>query len=1627
MGSTEQTWSGVSPSPRLEPGGRAVSAWSARQEPGAAPGRPAAAPETVLQSGSRGRGGSGWRPTVRIGKGFVMSEEDAASMSANRWVVIGGCARRGIESVLAARRGAKARLRSWGWVRVPGAAAGLLVAAALLSQVGPVHAQDEGDLRLQDGSDSEGRLEIFDDGQWGSVCDDRFGYEEADVACRQLGFAVAIDLLYRVPDPDGSIAIDEVVCTGSEDRLLSCEYTRRHNCFNFESMGIACSMSPPTAVSVAANVHAVVEEAPATFTLTRSGDTTESLLAKVSVTATGGVISGTVPESVTFPAGSATVGLSVATENDSTHEADGSVTVSVERLPDSRDILGKYRRYLLGSPSTASVTVLDDDAAPVVTTTSPIEVAENVTAVATLAATDEDTAAGDLSWSIPSGADGGADGAKFALTANGELTFGSAKDYEAPDDADTDGEYEVTVRVTDGSNPVDAALVVRLLDVRPTARFDEVPERHDGTAAFRFQLHFSHEPAGLSYKTVRGGLLEVTGATVTRARRLTKGSNLAWEVTAKPTQTGDIVISLPVRACSETNAICIDGEPLVQAASATVPGAAVVSIAASTTPVTEGAAAAFTLSRTESTDAELTVDISVTESGAAMSGTPPTQVTFAAESSTATLSVATEDDEAIEDASTVTATVSSGTGYTVDGASGSADVVVEDDDAAPVVTTATPIEVAENATAVATLAATDEDTVAEDLTWSIPAGADGGVDGAKFALTAGGELTFGSAKDYEAPDDADTDGEYEVTVRVTDGANPVDAALVVRLTDVDDAPPTVTGVSVTSDPGADRRWENGDRIEIAVQFSETVTVDVSAGTPTLKFWTYGVAHRAAYSSGSGTSTLTFAWEVSRQGTRNGPPSRAMVAEDGLKLHGATIRDEAGVDAELGFTVTPMITSLRIAAPPSRNRWAPGEMVSVSFAFNSVVRVDTEGGNPTLGLQLVAGARYAAYAGGSGTMSLTFAYPVSDSDGDVRLVQVINDALSLNGGTIRNKAGEDADLSHYGTGRSTAPDAIGIAVDDARAVEGEDETITFRVRLAPARNETVSVSWTTADGTAKAREDYSASQGAVTFAPGETEQTIEVAILDDEHDENEETFSVRLSNASPSYTRGGGRITRPVATGTIVNTGPMPNAWLARFGRTVAEQVVDAVGGRLSAPRTPGAEVSLAGVALEGTSTEELEALEEREAEARLERLSRWLRGDEEDDADFGEAGSRALTGRDFLTGTSFTLTGGTAEGGFAAVWGRGAVSHFDGREGDLTLDGEVASAMLGADWTREHATMGLMVAHSRGEGSYRGQGEGDVSSTLTGLYPYGRYALTERVTAWGIAGYGEGELTLTPKDATPIETDMDLAMGAVGVRGVALEAPAEGGIELAVTGDALAVRTSSVAVNGSDGGNLAAAEADVTRLRLGLEGTWRGIETEGGGGFTPTVEIGVRHDGGDAETGYGVDVGAGLAWSNPASGLSAELSARGLLTHESEGLRDRGIAGSLSFDPRPESNRGFSFTVSRTLGAQAAGGMDALLGRETLEGLAANDGGNELENRWLAVGLGYGFGVFGDRFTATPQVGLGLSNDGHREYRLGWRLGMERSGPVSLDFGLEASRREAGNDNGAEAEHGLTLIGAIRW
>ncbi len=599
----------------------------------------------------------------------------------------------------------------------------------------------------------------------------------------------------------------------------------------------------------------------------------------------------------------------------------------------------------------------------------------------------------------------------------------------------------------------------------------------------------------------------------------------------------------------------------------------------------------------------------------------------------------------------------------------------------------------------------------------------------------------------------------------------------------------------------------------------------------------------------------------------------------------------------------------------------------------------------------------------------------------------NGSVTLSLPATTNCSATNAICTPGGTALSNAPETTvqgppGLAVADAEAAEASGAALAFAVTLSRASASGVTVDYATSNGSALAGVDYTATSGTLAFLAGETTKTVSVPVIDDDIDEGSETLTLALSNPSG----GNAYIADATATGTITNDDPMPRAWLARFGRAVADQVIDAVEGRMAAAPAPGTQMTLAGQRIGGGATAEDDA-----ARAGLDRLSDWLRGagaEEEATA----LTSRTMSGHELLSGSSFALTAGSAETGFGALWGRGALTRFDGREGDVTLDGEVASALLGVDFTRDRGTAGLVVAHSRGDGGYRSSnGRGEVESAMTGLYPWGRYVASERVTLWGVAGYGTGTLTLTPEGQAPIETDMDLAMAALGGRGVLAEAPPGGGAELSLTSDALAVRATSEEVRGNTGG-LAASEADVTRLRLGLEGTWRGLGT-----LVPTLEIGARHDGGDAETGLGADIGGRVVWADPSLGMRVELAARGLLTHEDGNLSERGFAGSLAWDPSPDSERGAKLTLRHAAGTQATGGMDALLRPEAAHVLeAANDDGPD--RRTLEARLGYGIALFGGGWTGVPEVGLGLT-ESNREYIHAWRLLEVRD--TGLVFGLE--------------------------
>ena len=331
------------------------------------------------------------------------------------------------------------------------------------------------------------------------------------------------------------------------------------------------------------------------------------------------------------------------------------------------------------------------------------------------------------------------------------------------------------------------------------------------------------------------------------------------------------------------------------------------------------------------------------------------------------------------------------------------------------------------------------------------------------------------------------------------------------------------------------------------------------------------------------------------------------------------------------------------------------------------------------------------------------------------------------------------------------------------------------------------------------------------------------------------------------------------------------AWLARSGRTIAQHVLAGLQERLRAPREAGFEGALAGRGLDTSGA----GWRDGRLPARA-----GTREDEWRDGRDGPARSDdAVTLRDLVTGSAFRVGAGSEETGFGEVWGRGAHSFVGGTDADLRLDGEVTTGTVGADYQRGRWTGGAALSHSEAEADYRSDAEeGRVGVSLTGVYPYAGFAVTDRVSVWGAGGYGEGDLQVEPDEGERAKTDIRLTMVAAGIRGTLVKRA--DGFEAAAKADVLQVRTTS-----TETAELAAAEGRVGRVRLGLEGA-KPFALDNGASVTPELEVGVRHDAGDAETGFGMDLGAGLKWSAPGLRLSGDVG-----RSRAPRARGRGVRG----------------------------------------------------------------------------------------------------------------------------------------
>ena len=657
------------------------------------------------------------------------------------------------------------------------------------------------------------------------------------------------------------------------------------------------------------------------------------------------------------------------------------------------------------------------------------------------------------------------------------------------------------------------------------------------------------------------------------------------------------------------------------------------------------------------------------------------------------------------------------------------------------------------------------------------------------------------------------------------------------------------------------------------------------------------------------------------------------------------------------------------------------------------------------------------------------------------------------------------LSHSTSATVAGPPSISVA--DATVTEAAGAVLAFTVSLSRSSGSNVSVDYATSDGTATAGADYTATSGTLTISAGSTSASIDVPVLDDSHDDGGETLTLTLSNAS------NGTLGDPTATGTIENSDPLPKALIARFGRTASVHVVEQVEERVNAPRAPGFDGSIAGRRIDRNMGRDfaLELLQGVAGSAG--NGAGGLRGVPGNAGHgpsghqggpgglgspvgvgspaartfggfdgglspggfgntatgFGGMGGVGFGGRDQLLGGSRFALNQETRGGILSFWSRSASSSFHGQEDLLALSGDVRTTMFGADYARGRMVTGVSLSHSRGLGSYAGPDTGQVTSAVTGLYPWIGFKASERVTVWTVAGYGAGGLMLQPGAGAPIETGLSMAMAAGGGRGQLLGG--DEGFGLAFKADALWVGMRTEAGSGP-GGSLRATQAAVTRLRTALEGSRR-MSVVNRLALTPSVELGVRQDGGDADVGAGLDLAAGLVLADSVTGLAVDLRVRRLLVHQAAGFAESGMAISVSYDPSPSTPLGFTARVAPAWGGDAMSGAEALWGRDTMGGMGIaggpllQDGGARVDSE-----MGYGLPV-GSRFVGTPRVGVRTSEYG-RDYRLGYGMQVLEEGQLRLQVGVEAERRVSpvfgfghGGAGGGGADQRVLGQASVEW
>ena len=394
---------------------------------------------------------------------------------------------------------------------------------------------------------------------------------------------------------------------------------------------------------------------------------------------------------------------------------------------------------------------------------------------------------------------------------------------------------------------------------------------------------------------------------------------------------------------------------------------------------------------------------------------------------------------------------------------------------------------------------------------------------------------------------------------------------------------------------------------------------------------------------------------------------------------------------------------------------------------------------------------------------------------------------------------------------------------------------------------------------------------------------------------------------------------------------------------------------------------------------------------------------------------RLLAGSSFNLPLAAAATGGTGPIGDLTLWGRGDFRNFSGgNRQTVHYDGDMATANLGVDaGLGRNLLAGMAVSWARSTVDFADSNAvtGDIATTLASFHPYLGWQAPGGLHVWAVAGTGSGEIEVSDEAAGSQASDLTQQMAAAGVSGSLLTS------DLLIDGGTTNLRlkgeTALTWAEVDAAGTLRSGRFRVSRHRLMLEGTHvRALAS--GATLSPSIEVGVRADGGDGETGTSIEAGGGVRYDHPATGLTVEARARTLLTHRHD-YEEWGVSGLVRVDPGT-AGTGLALSMrpawGRTAGSAQRLWATGVTGRAPAAGRAG---------RGMDADIAYGLSAPRNLGIVTPYAGVGLADTGTRSWRLGARWEVAPAASASV----EGARREAAIDAGSE--HRVMLQGALRW